>query len=115
MSLDPSTTIKALGIYWDPKSDSILYTVNVLESRESETKRSMLSQCAKLFDPLGLVGPVIVVGKIFIQQLWKHKMGWDDPVPADLHEAWSEYKKSARLAGTFSPRAAHFARKFERA
>ena len=65
MSLDPSTTIKALGIYWESKSDSILYTVNLLRSREYETKRSMLSQCAKLFDPLVLVGPVIVAGKIF--------------------------------------------------
>ena len=40
-------------------------SLSLLRSREYETKRSMLSQCAKLFDPLVLVGPVIVAGKIF--------------------------------------------------
>ncbi|XP_033229212.1 uncharacterized protein LOC117180807 [Belonocnema kinseyi] len=86
MSLDPSDTIKALGIHWDHTSDSILYSVNLSDSNDRATKRSILSQCSKLFDPLGLLGPVIVVGKIIIQQLWKHQLGWDDQVPPEVHE-----------------------------
>ncbi|XP_033229625.1 uncharacterized protein LOC117181167 [Belonocnema kinseyi] len=97
MSLDPSDMIKVLGIHWDPKSDSILYSVNLSDSNDRATKRSILSQCSKLFDPLGLLGPVIVVGKIIIQQLWKHQLGWDDQVPPDVHEMWLEYKKQLPL------------------
>ncbi|XP_071628423.1 uncharacterized protein [Temnothorax longispinosus] len=40
----------------------------------------MLSQIASLFDPLGLVGPVIVKAKILLQQLWQNKLDWDESV-----------------------------------
>ncbi|XP_033222717.1 uncharacterized protein LOC117176572 [Belonocnema kinseyi] len=100
MSLEPSDTIKALGIHWGPKSDSMLYSVNLSDSNDRATKRSILSQCSKLFDPLGLIDPVIVVGKIIIQQLWKHQVGWDDQVPPEVHEMWLEYKKQLPLLNT---------------
>ena len=44
MSLDPSETVKTLGLYWDPKSDSILYTVNLSKNSKQITKRSILSE-----------------------------------------------------------------------
>ena len=50
-SLDPTDTIKTLGIHWDAKTDSILYTVNLPSSNDPITKRTILSQTAKLFDP----------------------------------------------------------------
>lgn len=71
MSLDPSETIKTLGLHWDATNDSILYTVKISDLIKPITKRSMLSQISKLFDPLGLLGPVVVLAKIMIQQLWK--------------------------------------------
>ena len=43
MSLDPYDTIKALGIHWDPKFDSIGYSVNSSDSDDRSTKRSILS------------------------------------------------------------------------
>ena len=76
-SLDPSETIKALGIHWDPRSDSILYTVKSRSSTNKATKRTILSEIAKLFDPLGLLGPVILIGNILIQKLWKLKLKWE--------------------------------------
>ncbi|XP_051167313.1 uncharacterized protein LOC127285374 [Leptopilina boulardi] len=39
MSLDLFDTIKTLGLYWDPKSDTIMYTANQDESTEILTKR----------------------------------------------------------------------------
>ena len=97
MSLDPTESIKALGIHWDPKGDTSFYAVNLSDPSNSVTKRSILPQCAKLFDPLGLLGPVIVVGKILIQQLWKHQLGLDDQVPPDNHDMWLEYKRQLTL------------------
>ena len=44
----------------------------------------ILSQTAKLFDPLHLLGTVIVSAKIMIQQLWKCKLTWDTPVSAGI-------------------------------
>jgi len=45
------------------------------------TKRKMLSEISKLFDPLGLIGPIITVTKILMQGLWKINLDWDDPLP----------------------------------
>lgn len=45
-------------------------------SREtSVTKRSILSDVAKIYDPLGWLAPVIIVAKLFIQELWLLNLG----------------------------------------
>ena len=93
MSLDPSETVKALGLHWDAVNDLIVYTVNLPDPTESITKRSILSQISKLFDPLGLLGPVVVLAKIFIQQLWKIQLSWDAPVPQEIQGFWTNYKE----------------------
>ncbi|GFX90410.1 hypothetical protein TNCV_5067971 [Trichonephila clavipes] len=41
----------------------------------------MLSFIAKLYDPLGLVGPIIVTAKVFRQKLWLLGLSWDAVVP----------------------------------
>ncbi|XP_036146040.1 uncharacterized protein LOC118646695 [Monomorium pharaonis] len=44
---------------------------------------------AKLYDPLGWVTPIIVSSKIFMQQLWRARIGWDEQIPDDLFHNWS--------------------------
>ena len=41
------------------------------------TKHKILSLVSSVYDPLGWVSPLTVRGKIFLQTLWKEKMGWD--------------------------------------
>ena len=53
--------------------------------------RNILSRIAQLFDPLGLLGPVIVQAKILMQGLWKHKLDWDESVPLDVYTAWTTF------------------------
>ena len=97
MSLDPSETIKTLGLHWDATNDSILYTVKISDLIKPITKRSMLSQISKLFDPLGLLGPVVVLAKIMIQQLWKLQISWDSIVPQEVQNFWINYQKQLQL------------------
>lgn len=69
----------------------------------------MLSEVSRLFDPLGLVGPVITFAKIFwdlIQSLWAYNIGWDDSIPMNIHKSWSLFKSQLSLLETLSiPRA----------
>ncbi|XP_053691588.1 uncharacterized protein LOC128740103 [Sabethes cyaneus] len=75
-------TIKVLGLRWDPTADTlkIVYHPNP-PVKQPPTKRTVYSEIAKFFDPLGLVSPVIVLVKLLAQKLWQLKINWDDPSP----------------------------------
>ncbi|GFU68938.1 uncharacterized protein TNCV_4882651 [Trichonephila clavipes] len=60
------TETKTLGVSWKPNLDCFLIKVKVcLDS--SYTKRDVLSTIAKIFDPVGLMTPVISKANIFLQ------------------------------------------------
>jgi len=68
--------VKTLGVTWLPKADEI--AIKTLWVKPTTiTKRTILSDVAHIFDPIGLVSPVIIQAKIFIQELWKLKIDWD--------------------------------------
>ncbi|XP_055589129.1 uncharacterized protein LOC129741431 [Uranotaenia lowii] len=89
-----SSTVKTLGLLWEPESDVFRFSTPSWKSSAPITKRSILSDVSKLFDPLGLVGPVIIQAKIFVQELWKLQCGWDDELTEDLKSAWDEYRRN---------------------
>ncbi|XP_076231248.1 uncharacterized protein LOC143177269 [Calliopsis andreniformis] len=84
--------IKTLGITWNARQDSINYSVN-LPSSKKHTKRTVLSSIAKIFDPLGLLGPITITAKIFMQRLWQLKLDWDESLPTNLHTEWTTYEE----------------------
>ena len=60
------------------------------DTLEKITKRKVLSSLAKLFDPLGLVLPVTVKGKVLMREIWTLKLDWDEELPNSLVK---EFKK----------------------
>ncbi|GFW89949.1 uncharacterized protein TNCV_864791 [Trichonephila clavipes] len=81
------TETKTLGVSWKPNLDCFLIKVKVcLDS--SYTKRDVLSTIAKIFDPVGLMAPVISKAKIFLQRLWRSKLEWNDLLPAEEYREW---------------------------
>ncbi|XP_076221754.1 uncharacterized protein LOC143174337 [Nomia melanderi] len=84
------TTMKALGISWDARNDAIRYAVEI-QVVGKVSKRTILSTTAKIFDPLGLLGPVTIIAKILIQHLWQLKIDWDESLPASLYTEWTTY------------------------
>ncbi|XP_033218177.1 uncharacterized protein LOC117173645 [Belonocnema kinseyi] len=95
--LNLDITANTLGIHWNAKRDSIIFTVNQNNEKKALTKREILSQIAQLFDSLGLLGPVIVYGKILMQKMWLINLGWDAPVPREIHNAWQKYYEQLPL------------------
>ncbi|XP_060854980.1 uncharacterized protein LOC132932621 [Metopolophium dirhodum] len=83
---------KVLGVLWHPRKDIFQYKVQDTKSEiQSTTKRSILAQIASLFDPLGLVGPIIIKAKILMQEMWRLKIDWDKPAPTKMHNEWIKY------------------------
>ena len=79
---------KALSIKWDVSKDQFNYVRKEVASTSVITKRSMHSAVSNMYDPLGLVLPVVIRGRMFFQQATKLTLEWDEPVPADLNEKW---------------------------
>ncbi|XP_012214798.1 uncharacterized protein [Linepithema humile] len=91
--LDDKEPMKTLGLLWNSNKDTLQYAVKLAVSNKT-TKRSILSQIAKIYDPLGLIGPVVITAKIIMQELWKLNIGWDETVPQGLYNTWSDYYQS---------------------
>ncbi|XP_053968340.1 uncharacterized protein LOC128869760 [Anastrepha ludens] len=90
LNLDSETN--ALGIYWLCDTDSIGYKTNVTPIIGDITKRQQLSDVAKIYDPPGLLAPVVVKGKAICQQLWLSGVDWDDPIPDPLQQEWRRFR-----------------------
>lgn len=87
-----TTETKALGMKWIPKSDIFMLAYKPQEHKKI-TKRTVLSETAQLFDPLVIVNPVIVLAKVFLQELWELKLDWDAALPVHLHTKWQNFRE----------------------
>ncbi|XP_050350427.1 uncharacterized protein LOC126773520 [Nymphalis io] len=85
--------IKILGLSWDRIDDTFKFYINLPDLIEPITKRTILSEVARLFDPFGWLAPVIIKAKIIIQRLWLCTCGWDEDVPINLKEEWLGYRQ----------------------
>ena len=52
------------------------------------TKREVLQDLSKVFDPLGFAAPVVIRAKILMQQLWMRKVAWDEPLDETICKEW---------------------------
>lgn len=93
MQFGDKENTKMLGLYWSCQSDVLMYKIKELLPCKTITKRSILSDIAQIFDPLGLLSPSVVKAKLILQKLWSLKLSWDEAVPSDLHFYWQQYRE----------------------
>ncbi|XP_050354444.1 uncharacterized protein LOC126776186 [Nymphalis io] len=92
------STIKILGLTWNRSQDTFQYLVNLPPlTTASATKRSIISNIARLFDPLGWIAPSIVLAKVFIQKLWLTGVSWDEELNVELVKEWIDYREQLSL------------------
>lgn len=93
LMLNKDEPLKTLGLLWNHKTDLLQYSIK--ERKDSRiTKRTVLSAIAQIYDPLGLLGPILIVAKQIMQQLWSLNIEWDESLPQELHSRWKQYRSS---------------------
>ncbi|XP_043661485.1 uncharacterized protein LOC122625466 [Drosophila teissieri] len=80
--------VKVLGIQWNPGKDVLYLNLKGCDATISPTKRELLSQLSRIYDPLGLVAPVTVLLKLIFKESWTSVLQWDDPIPESLRTRW---------------------------
>lgn len=85
-----STTFKTLGITWQPSTDKFQFKSSEPRENAKWTKRSILSEIAKLYDPLGWLAPCVCKAKMLMQDIWRlpNSFTWDTPVPEHIATKW---------------------------
>ena len=115
LPVEDAAAERMLGIVWDPAEDVFRFMVRINLSTlkkkirsgpdlskqqlmdnppNSITRRQYYSQVQSLFDPLGLLSPVLLSAKILLRKTWEdgcEKLGWDDELPPYLVKEMVEF------------------------
>ena len=62
-------SLEVLGLQWCPKDDYFFFKIDLVDFSKFKkpiSKRVILSNISKIFDPLGWLSPAIVTAKMFI-------------------------------------------------
>ncbi|GBN21133.1 hypothetical protein AVEN_266831-1 [Araneus ventricosus] len=82
IGFDQDCKLKVLGLVWNLDEDCVGVDVTpLLNSLESmgNTKRSVLSTVARVFDPLGFISPFVVRVKKLVQEIWERGVAIGTP------------------------------------
>ena len=84
---------KVLGVIWNYVADEFSFKVKVDLLRLTDhsvdhgvkmTKKILLSQVARFYDPIGFAAAFIIRAKIGLQELWQTGLHWDDKLPCNV-------------------------------
>ncbi|KAI5651352.1 pao retrotransposon peptidase domain-containing protein [Phthorimaea operculella] len=90
LDFNEDNVVKTLGLKYDIISDKFTFVCPPFDENDLNTKRKILSFIGRMFDPLGLITPIIMSFKIYMQKLYALKVDWDSIVPT---QELVEFKK----------------------
>ena len=81
-----------LGLPWNKEADTI--GVNFPPDKTESTKRGILGKVAKIYDPLRLVAPVTLTGKLLYRDVCNAKLAWDTKLPYELSRKLMKWEET---------------------
>jgi len=90
--IDHESSSRILDIRWNQSLDEFRFSYIPDKEHKNLSKRVILSEVSRLFDPLGLLSPAMVLSKFLLQDLWQLGMHWDESVPLDIGTRWNKLK-----------------------
>ena len=98
-------TVKTLGLIWNARTDTLQITFSPKHEQGILTLRKIASDGGRLYDPLGIVLPVTMAGRILQQACWSFGTGWDEKLDEDLQSRWKKWvQKTKRINEIKVPR-----------
>ena len=78
-----------LGLIWNIDTAELSISTKKLENIEqAKTKREVLTTSASIFDLLGMIKPVTLKMKLFLQELWEKEKEWDERLNSEEIKTW---------------------------
>jgi hypothetical protein len=82
---------RMLGVLWLAGQDVFTFVMTEPEEDIHWTKRKLSSYFARIFDPLGMISPFIIIARCLMQETWVDKMGWDEALKPEHLIAWKKW------------------------
>ena len=92
LQIRKSTIERVFGVLWNSAKDVL--QIKVVQKSFQATKCGISSYISSIFDPLGLLTPVLLRPKLIIQDLWWLKLDWDTPIPCKLENLWLLWREN---------------------
>jgi Pao retrotransposon peptidase/Family of unknown function (DUF5641)/Protein of unknown function (DUF1759)/Integrase zinc binding domain len=95
---------RVLGIGWNAESDCFTFWLGfhkvderIISGDKVPTKRDVLKTAMSLYDPLGFATPITIKSRIFLQQIWRSGIGWDDEISSEMFDQWKTWLNEMKL------------------
>ena len=88
---------KPLGIFWNVESDQLHFPLDFDHCKM--TRRGLLSNLAKFYDPIGVISPLIHQAKLLLHQMCQQKYGWDDCLSGELLSGYEKWRDLLGMIG----------------
>ena len=91
---------KVLGINWDIEKDLFVFDFDEIVQLAKDlkfTKRNLLKINATLFDPLGLISPITLQGKLLFKLLCIDKSDWDDELDDIIKQKFLKFLNDLKI------------------
>ena len=89
---DTLPEFKAVGCVWDAEQDLLKIEFS-FDCPKQFTRRNLLSQINRQYDPLGFSAPLLLKGRLILQQLAIDGLSWDEEVGPQCAKAWNDWLK----------------------
>jgi len=92
--LKTKSTTQVSGVGWDTVRDALFADHTDVTDKAWEgptTKRQLLQATSRFYDPLGLMSPVLITGKLIFQDSWCRSVECDELLPDDLGTRWGKW------------------------
>ena len=85
---------RALGVCWCVESDTLQFRIQLKD--QPCTRRGILATISSVYDPLGFIAPVMLVGKKILQDIC-NTQDWDEPVSETTRMRWEKWRNELFL------------------
>ncbi|CAB0037105.1 unnamed protein product [Trichogramma brassicae] len=91
VALKMDEAVCTLGLKWLPRLDYFTFQFRPALTASPATRRTVLSDIARTFDPMGWLSPVLIVAKILLQDICIDGTDWDAPIAGTLDQRWTKF------------------------
>ena len=91
--LEIKYVIQVLGVNWDTMRDTLFadHRDDTDKAHEEPPKRLLPQTTSRFCDPIGLMSPVLITGKLIFLDSWCRGLCSDELLPNDLGTRWSNW------------------------